>query len=239
MLPFLAAGTSVVSLLESNNMDILFEQIAAAGPLDWLALLTSLAYVWLAARDNNWCWLFAAVSTAIWAWQSFFEYQLVSDALLQVFYFVMAGVGLWRWRVEPNMAKHREYKNQGLLQDGLPIEVETPTRPILAMRAHEHALVIAGSLFFGLALGYFFANTMQAAATYPDAITTVFSIVTTFLLIARRLENWLYWIVIDAVYVWIYSSTGAILFAVMMIINIGMAVYGYLNWRKELTTRKV
>ncbi|MEM9929613.1 MAG: nicotinamide mononucleotide transporter, partial [Bacteroidota bacterium] len=67
-------------------MATLLEQILAAGWLDWLALLTSLAYVWLAARDNNWCWLFAAISTAVWAWQSFFVYQLISDGFLQLFY---------------------------------------------------------------------------------------------------------------------------------------------------------
>ncbi|MFT5999842.1 MAG: nicotinamide mononucleotide transporter [Neolewinella sp.] len=192
-------------------MEQLVEQIAAAGLLDWLALLTSLAYVWLAARDNNWCWLFAAVSTATWAWQSFFEYNLVSDGLLQVFYFVMAGVGIWRW----------SGKGGG----------ETEALPITRMSFREHLTTILGGLLGGTALGYFFSNTLEAAATYPDAITTVFSVITTFLLIGRRLENWLYWIVIDAVYVFIYAGTGAILFAAMMIINIGMAGYGFVKWR--------
>lgn len=200
-------------------MEQLAEQIAAAGFLDWLALLTSLAYVWLAARDNNWCWLFAAVSTAVWAWQSFYEYNLVSDGLLQVFYFVMAGVGIWRWQ-----KKDRGYeKEKGKLRG--------EALPIVRMSAKEHSITILGGLAGGLMLGYFFSNTLVAAATYPDAITTVFSIMTTFLLIGRRLENWLYWIVIDVVYVWIYAGTGAVLFAAMMVINIGMAVYGFIQWR--------
>lgn len=201
-------------------MEQLVDQIAAAGFLDWLALLTSLTYVWLAARDNNWCWLFAAVSTAVWAWQSFFEYNLVSDGLLQVFYFVMAGVGLWRWR---NKEAGDERKKGS-----------TDPLPIKSMSIKEHLFTVLGGLIGGLGLGYFFSQTLVAAATYPDAITTVFSIITTFLLIGRRLENWLYWIVIDAVYVWIYAGTGAILFAAMMIINIGMANYGFVQWRKRV-----
>ena len=199
------------------KMEQLAEQIAAAGFLDWLALLTSLAYVWLAARDNNWCWLFAAVSTAVWAWQSFFEYNLVSDGLLQVFYFAMAGVGIWRWREKER--GHEKEKGHA-----------TPL-PITSMSFKEHLFTVLGGLVGGLGLGYFFSNTLEAAATYPDAITTVFSIITTFLLIGRRLENWLYWIVIDAVYVWIYAGTGAVLFAAMMIINIGVASYGFFQWR--------
>jgi nicotinamide mononucleotide transporter len=193
----------------------LLQQILAAGPLDWLAMLTSLTYVVLAARSNNWCWLFAAISTAVWAYQSYFEYNLVSDALLQVFYFIMAGVGLWRWQRSD--------------QEGAVV-------PVVRMTVQEHALTIGGGLAGGLALGYFFSATMTAAATYPDAITTVFSIITTFLLVGRRLENWLYWVVIDIAYVWIYLSTGAALFGLMMVINVGVAVYGFSSWRKELAT---
>lgn len=213
-------------------MDALTDQLLSASFLDWLAILTSLLYVWLAAKDNNWCWFFAAISTAVWAWQSFFEYQLVSDGLLQIFYFVMAGVGLWRW------TRGRTHKSPSPLENTLdtPAIRSPQVISIQSMSLNEHLLVIGGGLLGGLALGFLFSNTLVAAATYPDAITTVFSVITTFLLIGRRLENWLYWIVIDAVYIWIYGSTGAVLFALMMLINIGMAIYGYLNWRKELPT---
>jgi nicotinamide mononucleotide transporter len=211
-------------------MEQLVDQIAAAGFLDWLALLTSLAYVWLAARDNNWCWLFAGVSTAVWAWQSFFEYNLVSDGLLQVFYFVMAGVGIWQWRGTKREGSPRKGIDAGTLDE--LIVPERRTGSIVRMSIKEHLFTILGGLIGGLGLGYFFSQTLVAAATYPDAITTVFSVITTFLLIGRRLENWLYWIVIDAAYVWIYAGTGAILFAAMMIINIGMAGYGFSQWRK-------
>lgn len=197
-------------------MQTLLEQILAAGPLDWLALTTSLVYVVLAARSNNWCWLFAAVSTAVWAYQSYFEYHLVSDALLQVFYFIMAGVGLWRW--QSNTATEE-------------------VAPVQRMSVAEHVMTLGGGLLGGLALGYFFSSTMSAAATYPDAITTVFSIITTFLLIGRRLENWLYWIIIDLAYVWIYQSTGAALFALMMVINVVIAAYGFVSWQKSLGAR--
>ena len=211
---------------------MLFEQLLAASFLDWLAMLTSLAYVWLAARDNNWCWGFAAVSTAVWAYQSFVVYQLVSDALLQVFYFIMAGVGIWRWRANKRAAGTAPR----VTADGPLDELLLPTnRPsIKRMSWREHALTISGGLLGGLFLGHAVGSGFTAAATYPDAITTVFSIITTFLLIARRLENWLYWVVIDLAYVGIYWSSGAILFALMMVINIGMAIYGYRYWRREL-----
>lgn len=214
-------------------MQALTEQILAAGFADWLALLTSLAYVWLAARDNNWCWLFAAISTAVWGWQSFFVYQLISDGFLQLFYFVMAGVGIWRWRSSKDGTTEQARPTDNDLLD----EIALPLRPkpdIRRMTAGEHVAVIAGSGIAGWLLYFFVSGTFVSAATLPDALTTAFSVATTFLLIGRRLENWLYWIIIDAAYVWIYAGTGAILFAVMMVINVGMAIYGYLNWRREV-----
>lgn len=213
-----------------------FEQLLAAGPLDWLALLTSLAYVWLAARDDNRCWWFAAVATAVWAYQSFVVYRLVSDGLLQVFYFVMAAVGLWRWRGRPRgQPEPAPVEGQGP-QPPVPFAVLKP--PIRRMTATEHLLTVGGGLVGGLAVGYAVGNTLAAAATYPDAVTTVFSVIVTFLLIGRRLENWLYWIIIDLAYVGIYWSTGALLFALMMIVNVGMAVDGYRNWRSELAGQR-
>lgn len=194
-------------------MDTLVEQLVAQTPLDWIAVIAGLAYVWLAARDNNWCWLFSGISTAAWAYQSFFVYSLVSDASLQVFYFIMAGVGFWRWRrAGPSGA----------------------SAPIKQMPLKEHLLVIGGSIVGGLLLGYGFSQVMTAAATYPDAITTVSSVLATFLLIGRRLENWLYWVVIDLAYVGIYYAQGALLFAVLMGLYTVMAVYGFLSWRREM-----
>ena len=192
-------------------MQTLYDQLIATQWLDWLAILTSIAYVVLAARGNNWCWLFAAVGTSVWAYQSYFVYKLVSDALLQIFYLIMAGVGLWQWR-----------SGRG----GKELPVTKMTIP-----QHLALILIAGTC--GLALGFFFDSTLVAAATYPDAITTAFSVGATVLLVRRKLENWLYWIVIDAAYVWIYVGTGALLFALMMVINIAVAIYGYLNWREE------
>jgi nicotinamide mononucleotide transporter len=215
-------------------METFLQQIAASGPLDWFALVTSLAYVWLAARDNNWCWFFAAGSTAVWSYQSFFVYQLVSDGFLQLFYLAMAGVGLWRWRRAKAGGEKQGNKVPGLLDDDGRSDAVTTS--IRSMSELDHILVITGSLLAGGLLYVFVSGLFTSASTLPDAITTTFSVATTFLLVYRRLENWLYWIAIDAVYIFIYLKTGAVLFALMMVINIGMAIYGYLHWRREMRT---
>ena len=187
------------------------------GPLDYLATGTALAYVFLAARDNPLCWWFAAVSTACWGYLSYAVYGLPADALLQLFYFIMAGVGLWKW-----------------YRGGTDGEID----PVRRMTKREHAGVIFGATATGLVLLALirWGDFATSLATGPDALTTTFSIATTFLLIDRKLENWLYWIVIDLVYVWIYWTQGAVFFAALMVVYVLMAVYGYRSWRTMLST---
>ena len=206
-------------------MQELFQQIAATDTVEWIATLTALAYVWLAARDSDWCWGFAAVSAALWAHQSLVVYGLVSDALLQVFYLIMAGVGLYRW----HRARRESEPNTAL--DSVAIAEAAADHDIRRMSPREHALTIGGSLAVGLLLGAVVGALATATQTYLDAVTTTFSVTATFLLIGRRLENWIYWIVIDALYVYIYFRSGALLFAGLMVLYVILAVYGYREWR--------
>ncbi len=207
-------------------MDMLLEQVGNTAAVEWIATLTALLYVYFAARDNNWCWLFAAMSAVLWAHQSLVAYGLVSDALLQVFYFGMAGVGLFRWQ------RSRATRPETDTLDSL---ARAPAEPapssIRHMSLREHALVIGSGIGLGLLLGYTVGALTPATQTYLDAVTTTFSVIATFLLIWRRLENWLYWVVIDAAYVYLYLRSGALLFAGLMVLYVIMAGYGYYAWR--------
>ncbi|NJB86856.1 nicotinamide mononucleotide transporter [Lewinella marina] len=209
-------------------MEELLAQVYATDTVEWIATAAALAYVYLAARDSNWCWFFAALSAALWGYQSFVVYQLVSDALLQAFYLVMAGVGLFRWQ------RTRGTRPENEMLDGLAVEPAPPETDIQRMSILEHALTLGGGLATGLLLGYTVGSLTTATQTYLDAVTTTFSVIATFLLIGRRLENWIYFIVIDAAYVYIYLRSGALLFALLMVLYVIMAVYGYLAWRSTV-----
>jgi len=191
----------------------MWELLTTQSPLEWAVTLLALIYVILAARNNPWCWVFGAIACTGWAYLDVSLYNLYSDAILQVFYVIMSGIGLHQWL------------KGGINQKALEIS---------RMTTREHILVIGLSSGIGLILGYFVGEYLPAAATYPDALTTSFSIVTTYLLLQRKLENWLYWIVIDLAYVAIYWSRGATLFVFIMIIYVVVAGWGYYNWRKEL-----
>lgn len=185
--------------------------------LEWGACGLSFAYVFLAARNTPWCWPFAFIGSCVWAYQVWTAYDLWFDTLLNIFYAVMALVGWAKW----------------LERDEPSVEI----LPVTRMSLGEHARVIGLGTVLSVGFAVWAQRYTNAALAGPDAVTTVFSVLGTFLLIGRRLENWLYFVVIDLAYVWIYLERGSVVFAVTFAIYAGMAVYGYSAWRRGLLMR--
>ena len=79
-----------------------------------------------------------------------------------------------------------------------------------------------------------FIEKLFAEATYPllDSFTTVFSVITTILVVKKWIENWLYWIVINTLTIFLYFIKGLDFYGSLTIVYVGMSVYGYFNWRE-------
>ena len=63
-----------------------------------------------------------------------------------------------------------------------------------------------------------------------DTFTTVFSVVATILVIKKVLENWLYWIVIDLVSIFLYFEKDLHLSSILFMIYTIIAIKGYFSW---------
>lgn len=191
----------------------IIEQAKAFSWIDWTATLTAIIYVVLAARENIWCWFWGIISCSLWAYASFIFYQLWMDALLQIFYVIMGFVGLYQWKFSQ--------KNE---------VVKSTTH----LSAREHLAYWSAILPATFLFGYFFENYTPAAATYADAFTTILSVAATIILVQKKLETWLYWILADALYIWLYGRQGAYLFSLLMVIYVIIAADGYVRWRQEM-----
>lgn len=186
-------------------------EAAALSWVDWVVAITALIYVVLAAREQVWCWFWGIISCSLWAYASFAFYDLYLDALLQLFYVAMGFIGLYQW-------KYGGQAGQGL--------------PVSRLSARQHLYILAGGTAATLLFGYFFDEYTPAAATYWDAFTTVFSVIATLILVRKVLDNWAYWIVTDLVYVGLYYSRGAYLFALVMVVYVVIAAFALVRWAR-------
>ncbi|MCB9284960.1 MAG: nicotinamide mononucleotide transporter [Lewinellaceae bacterium] len=191
----------------------LANQIAAQRFSEWAAVIGAILYLLLAARNNPWCWVWGIISCIFWAYAAFALYGLYIDGALQIFYIFISIFGIYEWKYGGK--DHQEL-------------------PISRLTWKQHIWIWVGGLALSWVLGAFFAAYTSAAATYLDAFTTVFSVIITFMVIRKKIENWLYWFLIDSVYVYLYWSRGGFLIALLFVVYLVIVVFGYLSWRKKL-----
>ena len=176
--------------------------------IEWLGVLTGLLYVILISFKNITAWLFALLSSAIYVYLCFIS-NLFLETGLQLFYVAMAIFGWLKWKKD---------------------SLENETNIIKwDYRLHLLNILISGSLTF--IIGYIFDNFTSQANPYTDAFSTIFSLVATFMVTKKVLENWIYWVFIDAVCIYLFASRGLYLTSLLFILYTSIAVIGYFQWR--------
>ena len=174
-----------------------------------IAVCFSIIYVILAARENIWCWLSAAISVSIYTYICF-NSKLYAETGLQLFYLIMALYGYYNWSNKNQSVKIKEW----------------------SMYTHLLIIILGGILTF--LMGFYFATYTDAKMPILDSFTTVFSIFATYMITKKIVGNWLYWIVINIVSVYLYFYRDLNLTALLFVAYTVIAVFGYLNWLKIL-----
>jgi len=181
------------------------------GWIQSLAFLMSIAYVILAARENIWCWFFGLIAVTL-SFVVYYQNKLFSDATLQVFYMAVSVYGWYSW------GKGRE--KQAALK-------------ISTLTIYKHLWLLLLGIAGTILLGYWW-TFWNAALPFIDAFTTSFSIIATFLVARKILENWIYWLVIDTVCIYVYINRQIPLFALLFFVYDILAVYGLLIWYRQM-----
>jgi nicotinamide mononucleotide transporter len=190
---------------------------AAVAAMSWLEIASvgfALAYLVLAVRQNILCWLAALISTLL-SLALFYDARLYPETALQVFYAVMAVYGWWQWR-----------------HGGRPGEGAGSELPVSVWPLRYHVLAVGGTLAAALALGTVLSRT-NAAFPYLDSFTSVGAVITTYMVAKKILENWIYWLVIDGITLYIYWQRSLYLYAALFVVYLVLVVVGFHRWRRN------
>jgi nicotinamide mononucleotide transporter len=175
-----------------------------------IGVITGLLCVYLAAKNNIWNWPFAIISVVIYIF-IFFEAHLFADMGLQVYFLAMNIYGWYYWSKKPAAEKRA---------------------PVARVTKKEIILSAIAIVVFTFILGSLLKYT-TASYPYLDSFCTACSLVAQVFLARKVLENWLIWIFVDIVYVGVYIFKDLHLTALMYAIYIGIALMGYIDWRKD------
>ena len=179
--------------------------------LETLAVALGIAYLVLAMRESSLCWYCAFLSTTLYVW-IFGDVSLYMESALNVYYMGMAIYGWQQWQ------------QGGAHGEGLDI-VRWTTK--------QHGFAVIGVILAALVSGYFLTVSTDAKLPYLDSFTTWGSILTTVMVARKVLENWLYWIVINSVSIYLYLDRGLEQTAAMFVLYLVLATIGYYAWKKK------
>ncbi|RXK14661.1 nicotinamide mononucleotide transporter [Halarcobacter mediterraneus] len=183
-----------------------------------IAMILAIAYILLALRQSLWCWPAAFISTLIYT-ILFFDVSLLMDSALNAYYLIMAIYGWYSWKYGGKLQEQElEVSNYGL---------------------EKNIKIIIVLSLVSLIFGYIMANYTSADFAYVDSFTTVFAVFTTYMLAKKILENWIYWIVIDMISIYIYIQKGLNLTAILFVIYTVLALIAFRKWKEEYDQRTV
>ena len=186
----------------------LVEALQAMSWWEFTAVVLGITYLLLAMREHLWCWYAAFASTAIFLF-IFWDVNLLMESALQVYYLAMALYGWWLWRLPKD---------------------DAPALAITRWTGRQHLLALGSILALSSVSGLLLAQHTSAALPFLDSFTTWGSVLTTWMVARKILENWLYWLVIDAVSIFLYLDRGLYLTALLFIAYLVIAVFGYRTW---------
>ncbi len=186
------------------------EVFAVMSGWELFAALLGMGYIIFAAREIKWCWPLAFVSTLIYT-LLFWEGQLPMQALLNFYYMGMAIYGYILWQ------------KQGKQEEKLRIT---------SWSINKHLIFLAAGTILSIITAYYLEITNTSQSPYLDAGITIFSVMNTWLMAKKVLQNWLYWIVIDACAVVLYAQSGYYATVILFSIYTVLALVGFLSWLK-------
>jgi nicotinamide mononucleotide transporter len=198
-----------------NFINTIFDFIKG-NMLELTGAVAGLVCIYLNTKQNSWTFPLAILSSVVYV-VLFKEMGFYADAGLNVVYAILSVYGWYRWLYG------------GVNQTILPVSKAT-SRELAT-------LVMLACAFTGF--GYFyFKKYTDATAPFLDSFNTAFSLVAQWLLMQKRLENWVFWILVDAIYVPMFIWREKYPSAVLYLIFLGLAVKGYYDWKKSYISPK-
>lgn len=178
----------------------------------WGGFVFGIIYIAAAALKYNHSWVYGLLSALCIVIVDYTDTHLYVDGFLHVLYAILAIFGIVLWK-----------KDSGDAQ-----VIRISKMPLAYMAGY-----LGISIMIGGALGYLLDNNSDAQHAYLDAFSSTLAIFSTFLVIYRILQVWVYWLLVNIISIYLYWSTGAILLCILYMVYLGSNILKWIQWQKD------
>jgi len=182
--------------------------------LELVAVVFGVISVLFARKNNILVYPTGLVSTILYVY-ILYEFQLYGDLIINFYYTIMSFLGWYLW---------------SKTKDG---HDEFPISNINRKEILVSTLIFTITLTF-VALVYHFFDKFTDWTAYVDALTTGLFFVGMWLMAKRKIENWILWIIADAISIPLYFYKGLTFSSFQFILFTIIAILGYKEWKRFL-----
>lgn len=182
--------------------------------IELLGAILGIAYIFFSIRQNILTWPTGLATSALYI-VVFFQSKFYADMGLQVYYVGISIYGWYYW-IKGNKPEN------------------STTVPVRQISKNLWLKLIAIAILLYFAILIILLNFTDSDVPFMDSFTTALSIIATWMLAKKYIEQWLIWIFVDIIsaglYIYKELWPTVILFAVYTV----MAYLGYTKWKKDL-----
>jgi nicotinamide mononucleotide transporter len=196
-------------------------------PMSYVELfgtILTLWSVWLIAKRRVLTWPVGIVSSVLFL-VLFYQIKLYSDTIEQIYYIITNIYGWWAWDKSP--------KNNGQVM-GVRYSDRSRIMQWIALTLIVSAIV--GFLMSRIHLLLPAQFPEPAALPYLDALTTIMSFTATWLMIQKKVECWIYWIIVDVIGIGLYFVKDVKFVALLYVVLLVLAINGFRLWHRTSKT---
>jgi len=183
---------------------------------NWIEIvgaILSLIYLYLSIEQKVSLWFFGIISSLFYI-VVFFQTRFYADMSLQFYYVVISIYGWINWKQ--------------------PKAGETTELPATKMSKQLWLYLVVATVIIYFVYYFILKNYTDSQIPKSDSVVGALSVVGTWMLARKLIENWLVWIAADALCVGLYIYKGLYPTAILFIIYTVMAGVGYWQWKKTI-----
>jgi nicotinamide mononucleotide transporter len=200
-------------------MEVIISQLVKTTIVEWVGTFAGLTGVYLSIKEKTLAWPFFILCYSVYTYLSF-SASLYAAMILNACFIPVSCYGWWKW---------------GLPSDRPSTEAEE-NQPLRISRMAPHVIVIILIISIGgtAVLGYLLSCYTEGAIPYLDAFATILSFLAQWMLSRKYIENWIAWLLADLAFILLWAIQGYWVTVVMFLVFTGMAIVGWISWRREL-----
>jgi len=181
--------------------------------IEIIGAVLGLIYLFFSIRKSLWLWPTGLLSSCFYI-SIFFYSKLYAEMGLQVYYVIVSIYGWYHWIFGQKDNKTKEL-------------------PVIRLDFKKLTIYFFSFLFFYAILFFILKKYTDSSIPGWDSVATALSIIATWMLAKKVLENWILWIITDALCIGIYIYKDLYPTAILFIVYTILAYVGYLNWKNS------